>query len=179
MIKLKMVHDSPASAPTPRVASGFTLRGSQESDHGGLIRLYRLSDLGVETPAELEEKLLSHESYRPDHVLVIEKGTRLVATAAAFIDREDHTQGFLHMVSVDPLYRGKGLGSWLVCSALRLHASLGLDRQWLLTDPWRLAAIRLYLSLGYRPSADESQTELWDSVLAQLDGPHENPGRHP
>lgn len=173
-MKLKMVHRSPAEAPEPELPDGYRLRTLEETDRDELVRLYRLGELGIETVEELTRKLEGHESFRPEHVFVVEGPSGLAATAAAFVDREDPELGFLHMVSVDPVHRGQGLGRALTCAALRLHAEMGLRHQWLLTDPWRTPAIRLYRSLGYEPLAENpGEEERWAEISEDLQEPYE------
>jgi GNAT superfamily N-acetyltransferase len=169
MTTLKMIHTALAEVPEPEVPPGYALRRLLPCDREELVRLFRLGDLGIENLEQLASKFEFHESYRPEHVLVVESGNELAGTASAFIDREDHSQGFLHMVSVDPKHRGRKLGRTLVYGALRLHADLGLTQQWLLTEESRLVAIQLYLSVGYVPSiGSDDDRQRWDDVTRRI-----------
>ena len=160
-----MIHSQPKKAPAPVIPDHFLLRSSNVQDMDELVRLFRQGNLGIEDAEDFANTFCAHASYCPKHVLVIEHGKMLVGTASAFVDREDHTQGFLHMVSVDTNYRRLGLGRILVLAALRLHAFLGLRQQWLLTDDSRIEAIRLYFSLGYQPCVNDFEhAQRWKNI---------------
>lgn len=59
--------------------------------------------------------------------------------------------GYLHMVTVAPLYRGRRLGRWISVAALRHMRTRGCQQAVLDTDDYRLPAIGTYLALGFVP----------------------------
>ena len=91
-----------------------------------------------------------------------------VGTATAFV-RADGT-GDLHMVSIKPGYRGKGLCRYLLGAPIeKLHRD-GVEYTFLTTDEFRQSAIKSYLTAGFLPvDYDTDMKERWESVLRELD----------
>ena len=61
--------------------------------------------------------------------------------------------GQVHMLGVDPGYRGTGLGRKLMLAGLAHLKSKGLGAAWLEVDGENVAALRLYRALGFRQYA--------------------------
>jgi len=79
------------------------------------------------------------------------------------------TEVELGWVAVVPSHQGKGLGYQVCLATLHYIRDLGYGRVCLLTDDHRLAAIKTYLRLGFRPEyTDESHPERWREVLAKV-----------
>ena len=86
----------------------------------------------------------------------------------------------LHMVAIAPRWRGRGLSLPLNATALErmLNGSYVEPRPKaapryvrLLTDDWRLPAIRSYLRLGFEPLVPNGESDLqarWDAVYARI-----------
>lgn len=64
----------------------------------------------------------------------------------------------LHLLAVDPLCRGRGLGRLLVTAALDSIHAQGLKKTVLWTQPAMLPAQRLYESLGFKRAAARDPT---------------------
>ena len=72
-------------------------------------------------------------------------------------------------VAADPDHRGRKLGTLVSGAATRRLVEAGYRRIYLLTDDFRLPAIRIYLALGYTPLYHApDMPERWQSVLQQL-----------
>jgi mycothiol synthase len=96
----------------------------------------------------------------------------IAGTAAAWRSDSEPDAGYLHMLGVMPHHRGKGLGAALVIGTLHYTRSEGLTTQRLLTDDWRLPAIRLYLDLGYDPLwTDCSHPRRWRKIARAIRRP--------
>jgi len=54
-------------------------------------------------------------------------------------------------VAVDPEHRGKGLGKFVTAAATQALLEHGAQYIYLLTDDWRVPAIKGYLKVGYVP----------------------------
>ena len=98
-----------------------------------------------------------------------EKVEEVVGTATAWESSERRGHGMVHYVAVLPKHRGKRLGFMLVARVLQLLERMGYPDVWLSTDDFRLAAIRVYLELGFEPaSAHPSHKERWEIVRHKL-----------
>lgn len=105
-------------------------------------------------------------------VFVVRDHDRIVATASArtLPDRYPDA-GYLHWVAADPAVRGRGVGQAAVVTVLHRFAEEGLQASVLETDDHRLAAIKLYLRLGYVPQYPEPDHEgRWSAIFPRLLG---------
>lgn len=90
------------------------------------------------------------------------------ATATARIDTETK-KGTVHMVYADESYRGLGLGRAVCEAVVECFEKNGVIEADLQTDDERLAAISLYLSLGFLPYLyDETMPERWSAIKKNL-----------
>ncbi len=93
-----------------------------------------------------------------------------VATATAWWSKDgDERLAMVHWVSVHPEHQGKGLGRAVMARVLQLFEVLEPGRPIMLhTQTWSHIAVRMYLSLGFRPLADVSpiapRSELPDAI---------------
>ncbi len=99
----------------------------------------------------IEENLKNEEIYSPERVFIIKYRDRVIATASAWY-REKYgvENGYLHMVAVDELYRGKGLSFLVVNKAIEYMKNEGRKNVVLLTDDFRENAIGLYKKIGFK-----------------------------
>ncbi len=92
-----------------------------------------------------------------------------VAVAAA----ERVASGWVELgwVAVAPAHRGQGLGL-AVCSSLIARLTLADEsRLWGSTQDHRLAALRIYFTLGFHPVFRPEKLGRWREVCARLDRP--------
>ena len=116
------------------------------------------------------ERMLGDHRVDYDHIYIaIEKATgKAAATATSQID-DKHEDCMLHMVSSRDEYRGKGLGRAVCVKVLEQMYNEGVTEMTLKTDEFRVAAICLYLSLGFIPSfIDDTMESRWDGVMKGL-----------
>lgn len=101
-------------------------------------------------------------------VFFLKYNGKAIGTVTAFV-REDGN-GELHMVSIRPEYRGKGLSKYLnAVGKIRLQ-SAGAKYVFLTTDEFRKGAIKGYLSAGFLPvDNDADMQDRWERVLDDLD----------
>lgn len=79
-----------------------------------------------------------------------------LGTATAWYDVKGVPQpgeGWLHWVSIRREAQGRGLSKPLICAALRRLAELGYDRARIPTQTVTWVAVKVYLDLGFRPTA--------------------------
>ena len=129
------------------------------------------------TAERCRESLTRRAQFLPDGLFFAVQHTRnpeiFAGSACAWrLDPDEWTVGYVHMVCVRPEHRGQRLGYWLTLAALRYFKNRGFERAILNTDDFRLAAIRLYLDLGFQPDfTHASHPERWEAVGRVLGGP--------
>lgn len=174
-MRLKMVRESlaglPALAPPPRK---LLIRPYAPGDEGAWTTLIAAAypELGPDPerfarvfggdPAALPERL---------GLLVTAEGDQVLGTAAAWYGGpEGRTdQGRIHWVAIHPDVQGAGLSRPLVVWALHRLAALGHRDAYLMTEDFRLPAIGLYRTLGFRPEPrDATEERAWGELLPLL-----------
>jgi len=166
--QLEMVRPSTTRVVVPPVPDGYLLRQFRAGDEEEWDNLFHLAfaDEGV-LPGALEWTL-------PGGFFVIEHVTsgRLVATGAA---RRGSTMprhpnaGQMGWLVADPSHAGKGLGTIVAACATNRLVEEGYARPCLGTEDFRLAAISIYLNLGWRPYLYCEEMEArWRDVFARL-----------
>ncbi|NDV46237.1 GNAT family N-acetyltransferase [Paludibacter sp. 221] len=73
-------------------------------------------------------------------------------------------KGWIEDVVVDEQYRGKGLGKKIMEHALSFTKSLGVDTLMLTSNPSRIAANKLYHSLGF----EQKETNVYKMVFGKI-----------
>ncbi|MBX3010453.1 MAG: GNAT family N-acetyltransferase [Caldilineaceae bacterium] len=162
-----------AVPPSISVPAGYTLHTYQHGDEPGFYQVMERAGW----PGWHAEKLSPWLArIPPGSWFMISHGASqtIVATAMGLHDHSaDHPfGGELGWVAVDPAHGGKGLGT-AVCAAVtaRLIAA-GYENIHLYTEHWRLAALKLYLRLGYVPFLyTPAMAERWQSLCTQLEWP--------
>ncbi len=105
-----------------------------------------------------------------DCLFIVDKDGRRVATCTVV----NHKEGFgrVHMVSVLPEMRGKGIGHAMLAAGLTILEDRGVSHIVVKSDDWRLAALKTYLDAGFCPVIfhdPESDMEArWDKILEHL-----------
>lgn len=151
--------------PPDRIESppGYTLRTAV--DRAAFNRVQ--ASIGFEVTdaawAKLTERLVSgsmvfaetSETHEPIAVAAAERGV------SGWVE--------LGWVAVAPAHRGQGLGL-AVCESLTARLILsGESRLWGSTQDHRLAALRIYLTLGFHPVFRPEKTGRWREACARLD----------
>lgn len=98
---------------------------------------------------------------------VVTSVRRPIATASARLVPELYPDsGFLHWVGVHADARGRHLGRLVTLAVLHRFRDLGCRDAVLETDPPRLPAIRVYLSLGFVPEPRvPAHATVWREIL--------------
>lgn len=92
-----------------------------------------------------------------------------VATLAAYV--RDDGVGVIHMVSARESVRGRGIGKALLAIGMKKlrEATPPPPFTQLLTDDWRLPAIKVYLDAGFHPvNVSEDMPDRWRKVCENL-----------
>ena len=153
--------------------TGYGLRTFRPGDEDAWLALLQSGEFGAWTRTRLKVMLTSeHVPVPPEGIFFATLDDRPVGTASTYLHPKD--QGVdpeLGWVVVDPRHRARGLGL-LVCRAvLEFVGRLGYDHAYLLTDDFRLPAIRTYLRLGFESvMADPGHPARWAAIRRQLAG---------
>jgi mycothiol synthase len=151
------------------VPPGYLVRAYRAGDEAAWCRLVREHIGGECTPERMRDELLVQPWFSADDLLFVETQAQVVGTACAQHPPDDAPVGHLHMLAVDSTHRGRGLGRALAVAALSRLSRLDCERAELRTDDFRLAAIRLYLSLGFELKiTHESHPARWQDVYERL-----------
>ena len=164
--------------PVVRLAPGYSLRTFRPGDEP---RFFKLMELAGWPGWDNERLKPSLSRILPDgwFMAVHEASGEIVATAMAL-----HNYSGLHpfrgdigWLAGDPAHAGHGLGSAVSAAATARLIAAGYRDVRLGTEDFRLAAIKVYLKLGYMPVLCPAEmTERWKAICAALGWPFA-PGR--
>lgn len=162
MIKKELLSLSSVNLPL-----GYTIRTFEPGDE---LNWENIINEAFGNKYDFIQLIQSNDYYRPELVFFICFGGVPVATATAWYSQKwgEHT-GYLHMVGSRLSHRGKGLGLQVSLAALRKMADEGREEALLQTDDFRVAAIKIYLKLGFKPFiVNENQYERWGKIMTIL-----------
>jgi mycothiol synthase len=167
-------------APPAGVPSGYRLRLFETADTAGYCRLLDTAGFKGWNEDTVKGCLLK---VLPDGFFLVEHEAtgELAATAMANHNPIDlHPYGGeLGWVAASPAHARRGLGRAVCAAATRRFLEAGFHRIFLRTDDWRLPAIHIYLTLGYRPFLfAPDMTGRWEKICAALRHPFA-PGQWP
>ena len=165
--QLELVRPQRERVAVRRLPAGYTLRTFRDGDEDAYAELFRL--------AWPDEGTLPHTRRHalPGGFVVIEHAAsgQLVASCVAFEPESPGHQGdgSLGWLVVDPQHGGRGLGSHVAATVTNRLVREGYARPWLGTEDDRLAAIHIYLSLGWQPHLyTVGMDERWREIFARL-----------
>ena len=165
--QLEMVRPSTARVAVPPVPDGYLLRHFRAADEGRYNDLFHLAFADEWFPEALE-RALEGGFFVIEHLASGE----LVASGAAWrgstMPRHPDA-GQMGWLVTDPSHTRKGLGTIVAASATNRLAAEGYRRPCLGTQDFRIAAISIYLKLGWRPYVyREDLVPRWRSIFAHL-----------
>ena len=148
---------------------GYLLRSYREGDETGWVELLNANgELGrwsrKRIAAEIRGNLV------PSAQFFVVTGRRIVAAAGVYDSQWDGNKCWeIGWVASHPQHRGKGLGRQATAAALGMARSLQERPIFLKTDDFRIAAIKIYLQLGFVPDfADPSYEHRWQEIFSRL-----------
>jgi mycothiol synthase len=161
--------------PVPKLPRGYLLRQYSPEDEKDYLDLMAKAGFKNWTGETMKPWL---DRVIPEGFFVIEhKPTKkLVATAMAthHPKPEMPSGGGLGWVAGDPEHSGHGLGQAICSAAVKRFAKAGYRNVYLLTDDFRLPAIKVYLKLGFKPYIYSPDMEArWQKVCSELKWPYE------
>ena len=168
--QLEMIRDTLQDLPEIRIPEGYGLRTYRSGDEAGWCAIME-GNVGRDwTPETCREKLIDDPRFHPESLFFATIDSRLVGSACAWSrDLTERIVGEVHMVAVLEDQRGKGLGHLVNAAVLHRLRDLDYRQAHLLTDDWRVPAIKSYLTAGFRPlHTHDSHAKRWSEILARL-----------
>ena len=177
--QLAMEHEHLDQVEAPSVAPGYSMRSVEARDMADLASLYEACALGLETEEQVRSGFAEIVAKTPQRVIIIEHEGHVVGSGMFAPDEHDPSISVMHLIAVLPEHRKKKLGVAICQYVMHAACQDGFMRQRLTTDDDRLAAIALYLGLGFRPLfSDPSHPPRWRRVYRRLqmtNGNHAEP----
>jgi GNAT superfamily N-acetyltransferase len=156
--------------PMPSLAAPLLVRHAHVEEAGALAALLgQAFEAETWEAAGTERELFCDETVRA--TLVVAAGGRLVATASLQVRPDAPECGWVRWVATDLSRRREGLARALVIGVLAIAGQAGCREARLRTTTDRLAAIPLYLQLGFEPFVTRApEREVWERVIRLLSG---------
>lgn len=150
----------------PPVPAGFTLRTYREGDAEAYIELMKSAGFDYWNMGFVERTLAN--AFSESIFFAVENSTgRLAATIMCNRPKDGETRCELGWLGTNPDFRGKGLARLVYSAALKRFHELGQKDIYLLTDDFRLPALKLYLSDGWIPNMHAEDHPLrWAALYA-------------
>src|SRR5215510_1826458 len=146
----------------PILAAPLVVRRAQVEEAGALAALLgRAFEAENWDAAGTERELFCDETVRATLVVVADE--RLMATASLQVRPDVPECGWVRWVATDLDRRREGLARALVINLLTIAEQTGCREARLRTQTDRLAAILLYMQLGFEPLvAGDPEREVWE-----------------
>ncbi len=163
-----------------RLKEGCRLRTYRDGDESAWAELLNdSSELGVWTVARIEKVLLS--ALLPDGQFFATMDETLIAGAGLYdSEKRGRSCWEIGWVVTDPDHRGLGLAWHVTAAAVETALTQPPRPIFLMTDDFRVAAVKLYLKMGFVPDFDHgSYRDRWAKLGGEL-GPeyHQIIDRH-
>jgi mycothiol synthase len=154
----------------PILAAPLLVRRAQVEEAGAVAALLgQAFEAETWAAAGTERELFCDETVRA--TLVVAAEGRLVATASLQVRPDGRECGWMRWVATDLDRRREGLARALVIGVLAMARQAGCREARLRTQTDRLAAIPLYLQLGFEPLVTgDPEREVWERVIRLLSG---------
>ena len=170
-----MVRQTLQDVAAEALPEGFSLRRYRSGDEAVWTRIWMTADIFNQvTPETFQREFGGQVEALPERMYFLcDSGGREVGTATAWFGKAevDAEAGVVHWVAIVPAMQGQGLAKPLMAAVLLRLKELGYRRSYLITQEARLAAINLYLDLGFEPQIrSEGERAAWKRVRGQLRG---------
>jgi mycothiol synthase len=171
--QLFLVKPSLDGLPPVCLPAGYTLRHFREGDQASWNTLLDLAFDVRHGGYDFDRDMKPDPAFRAERVMIVEHAGTVAATASAWYRPALGAHcGYIEWVATHPQHRGHRLGYWANLAALHRMKAEGRTAVALHTDDFRLAALRLYLGMGFQPVIDDpSHRERWRKVLDTLQWP--------
>jgi mycothiol synthase len=175
--QIAMIRRGFGGLPALGAPAGYTLRSFRPGDEKAWADLLAAAFPETHEPWLLPRKeFMGSPIWRPERIWFACKDGVPVGSTAAW---EQPTiwgprSGIVHWVATHPAHQRRGLARATVTAALSWMNGQGYEDSILVTQVYRLPAIRLYLSLGFRAhlAAFPEMPGRWAKVEADLRAGH-------
>ena len=135
-----------------------------------IVRFMDQEEEPISDIKKYEEDMYSYPTYNDNMCYFLLINGVPLATITVICDYEKK-EGYIHMVSSKPEFRGKGLGHLMNSIAVHTLKKEGMETAYLTTDDWRIAAIKTYLRAGFEPDLDSEPDykERWAKIYAIIE----------
>jgi len=156
--------------PDVAIPEGYTWRTFREDDEAAWCEIIEGNIGEGWTADKFELAIFTAPQFDPDGLFLAFLGDEPAGTSCAWRKSPDETaQGILHMLAVREAHRNRGLGTFLTFKVLEYLRERGFKSCFLTTDDDRLAAIKVYLNLGFEPVyTHENHPPRWRAVFRRL-----------
>ncbi len=180
--QLSMVINEVAARRLPDVPlpDGYVMRAYQTGDENSWAET--LQACGFEDWNHAEVRAYLEDTERLEGSRVVDYEGQVVAGTFASRNTDDASdtvpedtdnpqeEGVLDFVVTHPDHRGRGLARATCTEVSKFFVYLGCQSISLLTDDWRLPAIHVYLSLGFKPVMNRHDMPSRWAVVYKLGG---------
>ncbi len=171
MSQLRMIYDAAcASLPELLMPAGFRLRCIEDAE----VALYSALRVSVGFSAwELQQLLSFRNKALPGGLLLIEEEESGLFAASAAAEATDIAAlpelGVIGWVMTHPDFQGRRLGRAVSIAAMHRLYEDGYRTFSLLTDDFRIPALKTYLALGWKPWLyEQDMEERWRNIADSL-----------
>ena len=160
--------------PTPQPLSGYHLRLYEPGDEEPFCTV--MAEAGW--PGWDKERLQSWVARIVPDSWFMALDTLRGRVVGTCMGLHDHTPwhpfgGELGWLAVDPAHTGQGIGRALAAAVTARLIGAGYRHIHLYSEDYRLAALRIYLSLGYQPRLyTPDMAGRWEAICAKLGWPY-------
>jgi len=178
-LQMTWPEDRMSDPPEWTVPGGYALRTFRKGDEEAYLDLMHSAGFDHWTRDNLDDVV---KNAIPNGVFFVEHtaSSQIVATAMGWYrPHESFPDGHeLGWVAATPEHRGRGLGRVVISASTRAMLEDGAKTIYLLTDDWRLPALRIYLEVGYVPFFREPEVEQrWRELFVELGIPGKTSSR--
>ena len=168
--QLAMLRDHLDDLPEIVIPDGYGLRTFRSGDESDWCAIMEGNVGSNWTLDSCREKLLNDPRFSPENLFFATLDDRPVGSACAWTKDPSQTQiGEVHMVAVLDSHRGKGIGLLVNAAVLHRLKALGYRQVHLLTDDWRIPAIKSYLRAGFKPLLTHvTHPDRWRDIFEQI-----------
>jgi mycothiol synthase len=153
----------------PVLEDGFSfIRYTPGLEHRWMDLINASHELGTWNPQKFSQAVIS--SLLPQGGVLVAQHDNLIACSAVCLKDKFFPYAILLNVLVLPEFRGHGISKAMVADGIATCKHKGIPGIILYTDDFRLAAINVYLELGFQPDMDASidAKPRWQKVFSNL-----------
>ncbi|HOK55904.1 MAG TPA: GNAT family N-acetyltransferase [bacterium] len=170
MKQLRMVLPKSKNFERIEIPDGYEIRNFERGDEEEYISLLSNNELGEWNLEKLQKTILDN-TLSPEGIFFCVYSNKIIGTACG-LDKGFYNNrkiAELGWVCVDKNHRGKGLGYFLCFYVIQFLRKRKYEIIYLLTDPFRIGAIKTYFKLGFVPVIEsEEDFSRWDEVSKNL-----------